>query len=284
MRCLRTSTRVSPGVNWWIGNTEPLSAWHFQQLTANTAELKAEAECIFATTSDGPEKLDKLERLIERAKSLDIEITTCLEQLPESFRGSTVAWQGSVRQHNAAAQSQFRAFPGAIDVYPDLWVANLWNVMRSMRLVLTGIVVRCVAIIVSPRDYRTTVQYNEAITLRTELINSVISSVPYHYGLVGRRTGLHQCTATTSFECGDNSSTKGLAGYFLLYPLARIVNEDCISENLRQWVRDQLTYIGDRLGIRYAKAITLVCDCILPYLSEDCTFLQSNRQIYESHR
>lgn len=258
-------------MDWWIRNREASSAWYFQRLTAHTAELKAEADRSLGTISDDPYKLDKLGQLIQRVKSLDAEIATSLEQLPDSFKGKTVAWQGRARQCPGGSHAQFQAFPGAVDVYPDLWVANLWNVMRSMRLVLAGIVVRCVAMLVWPRDYRTTEQYSEDVKLRTELISGIVSSVPYHYGLIQTPAGLSSRPETPSLERGQDSSTKALAGYMLLYSLARIMSEDCIGEALRKWIREQLTYIGDTLGIRYAKALTQVCHCMVPRPAGNCT-------------
>lgn len=238
-------------------------AWHFQRLTANTGQLKAEADQILTSVSDSLTKRDQLEQLTERVKLLDQEIATSLQRMPKSYHLISVSWQERVERHGEGTEFECQAFPGPVDMYPDLWIANLWNVMRCMRLALSSIELRCGATIIWPQDYRTTVQYNDAVKIRTKLIDGVISSVPYHFGWIQKRSYLNYPAGMTSFECGEDDSVKVLAGYFLLYPLARILNEDCISDTQRGWVRHQLSYIGDRLGIRYAKALTQVRQDIL---------------------
>lgn len=258
IRCLRTGTFVPTHIDWWMSELKDGWAWHFQRLTADTGQLKAEADELLSSISDNLTKRYQLEHLSEKVKLLDQEIATSLQRMPKDFHWKSVSWQERVERHGEGAEFEFQAFPGPIDMYPDLWIANLWNVMRSMRLVLSSIELRCVATIISPQDYRTTIQYNDAVKIRTKLIDSVISSVPYHFGWIQKYSNFNYPAEMATFECGEDSADKVLGGYFLLYPLARILNEDCISDTQREWVRHQLRYIGDRLGIRYAKALSQV--------------------------
>ncbi|KAJ2980986.1 hypothetical protein NQ176_g2303 [Zarea fungicola] len=254
----KEGTFVPTHIDWWMSELKDGWAWHFQRLTADTGQLKAEADELLSSISDNLTKRYQLEHLSEKVKLLDQEIATSLQRMPKDFHWKSVSWQERVERHGEGAEFEFQAFPGPIDMYPDLWIANLWNVMRSMRLVLSSIELRCVATIISPQDYRTTIQYNDAVKIRTKLIDSVISSVPYHFGWIQKYSNFNYPAEMATFECGEDSADKVLGGYFLLYPLARILNEDCISDTQREWVRHQLRYIGDRLGIRYAKALSQV--------------------------
>jgi hypothetical protein len=55
---------------------------------------------------------------------------------------------------------------------------------------------------------------------------------------------------------------KGLAGYFLTWPLACVMNQDYVTDHQRQWIVGRLRYIGDELGIRYAHILSQVSGTI----------------------
>lgn len=216
--------------------------------------LKAEANSLLTTITRIPENVAKVQELAAKCKRFDKEITTSLRDLPEGFGWETVAWVGRPR----GSYPEIEAFPGPIHVYRDLWIANLWNVMRCMRLVLAALTIRYLAWRSSPADYRTTREYGITAKMCTTAINDVISSVPFHLGWFSRQNDKHGQFRHSHHRNGENDSEKCLAGYFLLYPLLCLQCQDFLTDAQRVWVKSRLKYIGDRLGVRYANVASQV--------------------------
>lgn len=244
------------GVEWWIEHPDDSGcAWYFQRLTAQTGELKARLNSLMSTVTRNPKGIKQIQDMLQNCKTHDAEIVAALDDLPASFGWEIVGWES---RNPTNDYSDAKAFPGPIHVYRDLWIANLWNVMRGMRLALAALSMRCTAWLDFPADYRTTPEY--AITAKTcvENINDIIASVPYHTGWCSKRKDLQVQSRLSGFACGEDVSEKCLAGYFLLWPLANIQGQDYLTNSQRDWVKGRLRYIGDRLGVRYGNVISQV--------------------------
>lgn len=227
IRSLNTANPPAVGVDWWIKHPgEGVCGWHFQQLIARVGMLKAEANSLLTTITRIPENVARVQELAAKCKGLDKEITTSLRDLPEGFGWETVAWVGRPR----CSYPEIEAFPGPIHVYRDLWIANLWNVMRCMRLVLAALTIRYLAWTSSPADYRTTREYGITAMMSTTAINDVISSVPFHLGWFSRQNYIYGQFRHSYHRNGENDSEKCLAGYFLLYPLLCLQCQDFLTD------------------------------------------------------
>lgn len=227
--------------------------------------------------------------LMRRSQDLDRAVVDWMVSLPAHWRYRTLCWQNYVANTDYAHAD---VFPGRVDVYNDVWIASVWNMARVTRLILASITVRCAAWACSPVDYRTTPEYAHSARVCAEVISDVLASVPYHLGWhyrtkKNRRTGQGQGRGKrnrnwdnngddatededeygedgdgpdeeqlSGFGCGeDENGTKGLAGYFLTWPLACVMGQDYLTEDQRIWVRGRLRYIGEELGIRYANIL-----------------------------
>ncbi|GAB0145987.1 hypothetical protein EsHS_00006402 [Epichloe bromicola] len=255
IHALSTGKAPTVDVDWWVDdpvshvcNTELL------QLSSRVGELKHEVNGLLATLttrSTGNVKLVK--DTIDACKSLNAEIKTWLEQLPEHYACKTVAWE----PYNPKCDySKAEVFPGRIDTYGDLWVVNFWNVMRCMRIVLASLIIRLTAWVNFPTDYRTTPEYASTVSTVVEAVTDIISSVPYQMGLFDKRKDLRESATHSNFGCGDDASEKGLAGYFLLWPLTCIQGQDYLTDSQRIWVKGRLKAIGNALGVRYGNMLS----------------------------
>ncbi|KAL3954958.1 hypothetical protein ACCO45_010521 [Purpureocillium lilacinum] len=247
---LSTGKAPSLDVDWWVDDN-PNSEYgvHFQRLSSRTSELKNETNHLLATVTRTPENTELMKKAMEKCQELDKEIVEWLEDLPESFRWKTVAWE----DYNPKCDySKAEAFPGRIDMYADLWVVNLWNVMRCMRIVLASLIVRFTAWIISPADYRTTPEY--AASARA--IADIIASVPYQLGWFAKHQDLRERAQLSGFACGEDDAEKGLAGYFLLWPLTCIQGQDYLTDAQRTWVKGRLKCIGNQIGVRYGNMLS----------------------------
>ena len=226
---------------------------------------------------------------MRRSQDLDRAMVDWMASLPPHWRYRTLCWQNYVANTDYA---HAEVFPGRVDVYSDVWIASMWNMARVTRLILASLTVRCAAWTCSPVDYRTTPEYAHSARVCAEVISDVLASVPYHLGWHyrtrkrrgqggrGNRSWDHADyededegeeeqdeEQLSGFGCGeDEEGIKGLAGYFLTWPLACVMGQDYLTEDQRTWVRGRLRYIGDELGIRYANILAQVsCESRFPW-------------------
>jgi hypothetical protein len=239
---LTTGTAPAMGADWWIHDAvvEPTAA-ECQRHSLKAGELRAEITRIMAGAARTPENIELVQDLMQRAQALDKEVEAWMYSVPEAWRYRTLCWQ----RHNLAVPgggsdySKAEVFPGRVDVYTDFWVASVWNQARTTRLVLMSIAVRCAAWVCSPVDYRTTPEYATAARVCVDTIADILASVPYHLGWHTKHKDLFPKEDATIFACGEEYGMKGLAGYFLTWPLACIMTQD-YSTDARTCIRSQL--------------------------------------------
>jgi hypothetical protein len=246
------STGKAPamGAEWWINdavNNE--QATQCQRLNIQTAELRAEVNRLMGQAGRSPENVDLMLKMMRKCQNLEQECANWGHNLPDYFNWKTVAWEDHVPQGDYA---KAEVFPGRVDLYQDLWIASVWNLIRCSRLILASMIVRCAAWICSPVDYRTTPEYATAARTAMDLLTDIIASVPYQLGWFRKRRHLLDKNHMSSFGCGEEDAQKGLPGYLLTWPLTVIVGQDYTSDSQRAWARGRLYYIANYLGVRYA--------------------------------
>ncbi|KAK0611123.1 hypothetical protein B0T14DRAFT_571044 [Immersiella caudata] len=239
------------GVDWWFHDAiHDESAAACQRLSLMASELRAEVTNIMITLTRTPENIELILALMRRAQSVDREIAEWMRTLPGNWRSKTLCWQPPLPPDADYAKAE--VYPGRVDVYHDFWMASVWNNARTARLILMSLTVRCAAWACSPVDYRTTPEYAGAARIAIDMITDILASIPYHLGWHIKRKQVFGVQDETSFACGEDDGMKGLAGYFLTWPLACTMIQDYLTDNQRRWVQGRLKYIGDELGVRYA--------------------------------
>ncbi len=244
------------GVEWWINDAvKDETAASCQHINLKTSELRAEVTRLMSSMTRTPDNVDLMLTMMRRAQALDQELVNWMASLPDNWGYRTLCWEDHVPNGDYA---KAETFPGRIDVYNDFWIASVWNLARTTRLILASIAVRCAAWVCAPVDYRTTPEYATAARVCVEMITDILASVPYHLGWHTKRRHLFQSHDLSGFACGDDNSMKGLAGYFLTWPLAIVMGQDYITDAQRVWVQGRLRYIGDELGVKYAHILSQV--------------------------
>ncbi|KUI58198.1 White-opaque regulator 1 [Cytospora mali] len=236
------------GVDWWISDTvKNESAAESQRISLKTSELRADATRLMTEVARTPETIELMLALIRRAQTVDQDSVRWMKNVPESWGYKSVAWEDSVPGGDF---SKAEVFPGRVDVYRDYYIAGAWNMLRVNRLILASVIVRCAAWVCSPVDYRTTPEYATAARTCVDMITDIIASVPYHLGWHLRPERKHLLQRQLSgFACGEEDSLKGLAGYFLTWPLACVAGQDYTTDSQRAWVMGRLRCIADELGL-----------------------------------
>lgn len=238
------------GADWWLSDAvKNFYAADCQRLNIRTGELRAEVNRIMTSVSRSPDNIELLLDMIRRCQTVDQEHAAWAKSLPDYFQYKAVAWEDHVPNGD---YSKAEVFPGRVDAYQDLWVASVWNMMRTSRVILASIIVRCAAWVCSPVDYRTTPEYATAARTVCEVTTDIIASVPYQLGWFTKRKDLLERANLSSFGCGEEDAQKGLPGYFLSWPLTCIQGQDYSTDAQRAWVKGRLEFIGNQLGVRYA--------------------------------
>lgn len=202
-----------------------------------------------------PENIAAIRDLMRQCQARDRDLINWSRSLPQYFHCKGVAWESSLPDGDF-----FKAevYPGRVDAFEDLWVASLWNTMRCARIALASIIVRSSAWLCAPLDYRTTPEYATCSQTCINLITDIIASIPYQLGWFSKRKGLLQRASLTGYGCGEDDSEKGLAGYFVTWPLSCVLTQDYSSDSQKAWVKGRLNYVATGLGVRYAKMLTQV--------------------------
>ncbi|CAK7234104.1 hypothetical protein SBRCBS47491_008837 [Sporothrix bragantina] len=284
IHCLASGKAPDLGTEWWMKDAVSDSvAAACQSLALRTATLRAKAaDCMAGTSDRSLENVSRVMELAQQASAIDRDCAAWEANAPVEWQFHTVAWYDKLPEGGDYGRAQ--VFPGKVDVYRDIYIASVWNMVRATRLCLASIGVRCAAWACAPADYRTTSQYATAARTCSDIITDIIASVPFYLGWQNGQSRYpgqppaKQKPATTSpqfaptttdtrtnpdipereptpglsYVCGDESGLKGLAGYFLAWPLTNINSQDYTTDNQRAWVIGRLKYISNDLGVRYA--------------------------------
>jgi hypothetical protein len=252
IQTISTGTPPVYGTDWWLADavSNEVAAKNMR-LNIKTAELRAELARVM-TLPRTSEHVDITLDLIRRSQMIDQEVVDWMADTPDRWRYKAVSWEDKVLQGDF---SNAEVYPGRVDMYPDFWIASIWNLARVSRIALASVVVRCAAWVCSPVDYRTTPEYATAARTVVESITDILASVPYHLGWHIKRKDVLVVPDVSYFACGTDDVQKMLAGYFLTWPLACIYGQDYMTDNQRAYVRGRLIYIADVVGVKYARLI-----------------------------
>lgn len=244
------------GVDYWVTDAvNDKTASNCQRLCLEANTLRAEMASLLNANVRSASVNEAISGLIKRMQATDDYAVSWFDTLPEHWRYVTVAWENHVPDGDF---SRAEVFPGRVDVYRDFWIASVVNMARVSRIALNSTIVRCVAWICAPADYRTTPEYAFAARVCTELNTDILASVPYHLGWHLKRPEVMRRANLSGFACGDEGALKSLPGYFLNVPLVTVQNQDTCTDSQRAWVRGRLRYVARELGVRYSGVLANV--------------------------
>ncbi len=246
------------GTDWWITDVGKDEVGIFvTKLSCQVTELRCELNNALSSFPRTPEYFQEVINIMKRGQALENECVEWEASLPEEWRPRTVSW---VDQVPGGDIKKAEVFPGKVDMYTDISIANMWNQARVARLFISGAVVRCAAWVCAPVDYRTTPEYAQAVRLSVDLITDVIASTPYHLGWRVGQGGVLKSGSFSSFMSGDSGATsaKAIGGFFMMWPLFCITNMDYISDSQRVWAKGRLMFVSEFLGLNHAKVLSNV--------------------------
>ncbi|KGQ02501.1 hypothetical protein BBAD15_g12290 [Beauveria bassiana D1-5] len=241
-------------VDFWIKDAikDPFAS-DLQRITLQISEIKTEINRLLVSLHHSPENVKKMLQIIRKCQAKNQELLQWCDGIPENYRGKPVTWVNDLPDGD---YTKAEVFPGRVDAFQDLWVTTVWVTMRCSRLVLASMIVRAVAWVYSPIDYRTTPEYATWSNTCAAIITDLCAAIPYQLGWFKTRQELLERSDLTSYCCGDEAEVKGLSGYFVTWPLSCIITQDYSTVGQREWANGRLEYIASDLGVGYAKMLT----------------------------
>lgn len=197
--------------------------------------------------------------LIGSARRVDSQLKAWTSTLGESFRYTTVARVSALVEDDDYDNAEM--YPGNIDMYFDIWIANIWNNYRTGRMFLNAtiiLLVRYLAPCVNELE-RSEVYVNSKNILQ-QMCDEVCACLPFHMGhatsqTASQQAGTHDSKHQKLPGMGHDGSVKALGGFFLIWPLFVASAVITVQMEQRRWIRGRMFYIASRFGINQAKVL-----------------------------
>lgn len=174
--------------------------------------------------------------VVNAALEIDARFIQGINDLPESWRCTTVYTD----------DNPHLIWNGCYTVYPQYWMAHVWNGVRTCRIMLHEMIrdqLLSASFAITPifTDEESEAQLDSSISVMLGMQAEILASVPQH-------TPSHINEVSSSLLDGSRS-------YFVIWPLYLVGAMDLSSDVIRTWVIARLRDIGNTIGIRQASVV-----------------------------
>ena len=142
-------------------------------------------------------------------------------------------------------------WPGRVDTYFDLYVAGVWNIVRTSQL-------RIIDMMVKLFDYHGDRKASlHWIPRANALVEDIMASIPYHL-----TDNMH--AFVNQYDTGEGITDRGksLGGLLLMHPLYVASRLPFIPEKMQIYMKQCLLWIGTEMGLGQA---TLLAEVRAPF-------------------
>ena len=229
--CVSANSPVPPALVKLRADLEPFvniddPKWRISGLVVKYANLKGAIQDGCLHSSD----------VIARATDLDCEFMLLAKYMPSSWQYNTI--------HLDEASDQ--VFDLHYDTYPDHMIAQGWNVLRVMRMLLNDMI-RVEYASKGTKSFNNTSSYRSS-TILTGCINDIAKEI---CASVPQFTNYRKTKARVKGHC----TTQKLRCYTLLFPLYVAGLHASAATRIKSWIINQLRYMSKEMGIRNASVI-----------------------------
>ncbi|CZR60782.1 uncharacterized protein PAC_10678 [Phialocephala subalpina] len=249
---------IEPSVDWLYHIPANDLERKYAMLNLRLVDLRAENNNVTIQVPRTANSTVRVVELLKKAKTLEKEYREWYNTLPSSS-DSAMAWVDNENIDGKLATSM--THPGRVDRYEELGVAYIYNVARSSQILIWSVILRCVAWLSNPADYRISTEYRDASRICRELIQDIVSSIPFFF-LYDQDENMPVEDMIRS-SC-ENLALKGASATFLMWPLYVAGASDFATKSQRIFTRGKLAFIAESVGISQA---TLMLQISLPHPS-----------------
>lgn len=243
--CVASATRVPEGLHALRARTAELIS------TRDPKWLLSDSMVTYANLrGDARSGLLSIDEQISRTIELDAQMHSQILRLPPT-------WQYKVNHLEAESE---RVFERRYDSYRDRHVTQVSNVLRLVRVMLNDELI----------DYYESTDPTPATMALTtvsrnnieQLAREICATVPQYTDCQGIAKRIRRYT--NEEDCSDHSAAHNLDCYSLVFPLYVAGHSPRAPPQLRQWIIDQLYYIGQHFRIRNAVDVASILEQRLP--------------------
>ncbi|OCL01595.1 hypothetical protein AOQ84DRAFT_273148, partial [Glonium stellatum] len=186
--------------------------------------------------------------IIASAMQIDSELVKLQSNMPPMWQYQTVFTD---------ADSELVA-EGFYHVYSDLWVAQMRNNFRILRMVLNEVIrEQLLKGYSSNPPLFTAPEYAVQLQLSTNAIlllaSEICATVPQHAGYIPSLVPLHPTGQfVPQAQSPESESVRAAGCYYLVWPLFMVGRMTVCPDHLRLWVINRLQYIGRTIGMQQA--------------------------------
>lgn len=201
------------------------------------------------------------QELLDDAEALDERFLAFFTNIPKG-------WEYTIVRTDKDSDV---VFDGYYHVYYDHWVAQIWNAIRELRILLNE-TIREVLLkdFTSPVPSLLGSEYAERFQICTEIVYhlqaEILASVPQHMGYVSRKSANpHLWSGFEKDGFGTDVPTiRFSGGYFLIWPLFLVGNLRLSTPEARAFCVKNLRHIGTQMGIEHANLLASIVEKKIP--------------------
>lgn len=179
-------------------------------------------------------------------------VSTMLLPLDEEL----VSWKSQLPQHwrpklyhllkEATGRSLTDALDSQLEIYPDLWVASMWNNYRVIRILIHETIMS-ITLKFGSREEKSALQ--PSIDVLKDMATQVCRSVAFHLGTYQNRKPANS---------DPNIHTAIPGGYLLAWPLFLAGMLRTTPREQKAWMASRMHYVAMTMGLRLAHSFAEV--------------------------
>jgi hypothetical protein len=220
----------------------------------HSQEIMMEYTVLNASIRDG--SISDPDTVLARCLELDGRLRNVFSNLPPDWGYEII--------HTDADSDQ--VYKGCYHVYYDYWIAQIWNGMRTIRILLNEEIRNTLLEGFSSKPPRFvgakyTTQFQVSTDTMYALQADILATVPQHLGYVTKHRKDVMRFPWTDFgeKSRDDFPVVRMSGpYFLIWPLSFCGIIDIATDEIRQFVVKSLQVIGRDMGIKQALVLAEV--------------------------
>lgn len=244
----------APGeVEWWGQHMVTDKSGHIAlMLNMKTTLIRAEADRLLTSGGKTANKIAQALDLLRRAREIVLQLGKWLQNCPATWPRSISGFADDIPPEGSLETAT--VFPGPLYTFPNVHIAGKHLNTNASRIMLSGIMVRCVEWICAPSDHTETDYYNEAMAIGREEVANVLATVPYFVSWTG------DAATTPYFPCGAPDSPRAYSAVTALYPLLCTGLSCFATTEQKRWLCGRLRFISETMGIRQADMFAQVSE------------------------
>ncbi|KAL8895167.1 MAG: hypothetical protein Q9207_008281 [Kuettlingeria erythrocarpa] len=241
--CIRTSSpfsKTSADLDSFRPTNFENAASRLTSLSAQVSDLLAVANPALRNYNQMPSR-EQLNSILDHATEVEAQVATWPHTVPDDW-----FWKPSRTFDGLAShESKLYVYNRRVDVYPDVWVASIWNSYRTTMLMIQYTILQTLGFM---GFGRTAARVDTAINTVQALADDICGSVPFHLGTktfggpADRKEVRYPCADGVRGGPSDDyrKSAAGLGGWFVLEPLKTAARAISMREGQKEWMVKQI--------------------------------------------